>query len=268
MIRIRDSERDLGLLLAVLAQQLCLIEAKSRNPSLDNPDRVSVCSGEIAGRCGQTRNSNRLVLLRELAQHGVDHAGGEAMTRDFGQGDALVDGSVDGNALEKKNLKGCQAKRDAYLGIELGGRACEQQFNARIQQDAPAHDPHHQRGGKVPVGERQRIDAWRTKQLVSMSRALFQLKQNGRGNFPRGRNGEGSSWLSFVPAVWSAFGPVFGPVFGFGHLLPQPGVWQERVAAHKFGSGDAAFAFELHLFEFEPTVRSAGDKQLFVFGVK
>ena len=95
------------------------------DPALDEPMRVSEALGEGGGAL--VNGLAGRLLTREVAEDGVDHAGGVRFVGGSAEFDALAEGGVGGDAIEVQELEGSKAEGDGY---RLGEALFDAHFSA------------------------------------------------------------------------------------------------------------------------------------------
>ena len=122
---------------------------------------------DARARIAQPRNA------RQLAQHRVDHAGGEAVTGVLGQLHALVNRGARRDAVHIQNLKRAQPQDDLNLRVELGVGPGEQRMKLMIEQNLPAQYAQHERRSQVAVRSRESVDCPAAQQLIGVRLPAF-----------------------------------------------------------------------------------------------
>ncbi len=125
------------------------------------------------------------------------------MAGPFGQLDALIDGCVGGNAIEKAQLKRAHAESDRDLRIEFFSGFGEE-FQLVIEEDLPAEHAEHESCGQMAVGGRERVDGSRAQQIIRVRVAALDSQQDFEGGFTCGRDG-GQGGQPRRASAWSGF---------------------------------------------------------------
>ena len=109
----------------------------------------------------------------QLAQDGVDHAGGEAVAGLFGQLDAFVDCGAGGDAVQVQQLECAQAECDQDFCIELRMGARQQDLDLMVELNLPAQHAQNECRGQVAVRRGERVDGFAAQQVVGMGVAAL-----------------------------------------------------------------------------------------------
>jgi len=87
------------------------------------------------------------ILASELAEDGVDHAGGVAVTSGADEFDRFAEGRVGGDPVQVLELEGSHTEGRCDWGREGEIRALEERLHPGIQCDLPAEDTENKRCG-------------------------------------------------------------------------------------------------------------------------
>ena len=92
---------------------------------------------------------------------------------------------MNGNPVERLELKGPKTQRYSNLRIKPRVGACQQRLNGSIQTDLPAQNAKDQCRGEIAILGRKRRDTARPEQIVRVVRSALNFQQDAEGLSPR-----------------------------------------------------------------------------------
>ncbi len=121
------------------------------------------------------------ILAGELAEDGVDHAGGVAVAGSANEFDRFGEGGVGGNPVEVLELEGSHAEGCCDRSREGEIRALEERLHPGVECDLPAEDSEDEGGGKVAVGLREGGHPGAVEQVVGVGGGGSNPVEDGEG---------------------------------------------------------------------------------------
>ena len=170
-----DAQGQAGLGLAVAADDAGRLKAVKVDPALDDPGGMGFGECEFGRRLLKEVNGRS---ARELAEDGVDHAGGEAMAGLNGQLNALADGGVGGNAVEQEKLKGAETESYKDFGIEFGIGTLEERSKLVVEANLPAEDAEDESCDEIAVGGRESVYGVAAEQIAGVGWSALDSQEN------------------------------------------------------------------------------------------
>jgi hypothetical protein len=120
-------------------------------------------------------------LAGEVAEDGVDHAGGVRVVGRTDELYGLREGCVGRNAVEVEELEGTETERDGHGRHEGLIGSLEEGLDASVEGDLPAEDAEDERGRKVAIGLGEGGHARAVEEVVGVRRCGGDTEEDVEG---------------------------------------------------------------------------------------